>query len=139
MRETLALSLVVFAGYVGAAFGVTNAFPFSTFPMFSEAAPTSGARLIVRDGAGEHHEIERYVDWACEGELEAAKVEMAMCPDGELGHATGYLVQESLDYMRANAGEGGEPVELVIHVWRLDRPERVELDCFVARCRAVRR
>ncbi len=141
MRETLAISIAVFVGYAGAALGLSNAFPFSTFPMYAEVAPTYAARLVVADAEGRHLEVVRFDEWVCEGELERSRVEVAMCPDGEIGHATPYLVQDALDYMRAHPGTpgGGEPVDLVVHVWRFDRTQIRELDCVVARCRAVRR
>ena len=141
MRETRALSLVVFFAYAGAALGVTNAFPLSTFPMYSESAPTSGARLVVKDSAGDYREVSRYVGWACEPELNGELVEMTRCPDGEIGMPAGYLTKEALDHIRGHAGpaEGGESLELVIRTWRLGRSTVEGLDCPIARCTAVRR
>ncbi len=144
LRESLALSIVVFVAYAGAALGVTNAFPLSTFPMYSASAPTSGARLVVKDEAGEYSEVDRWTSWTCEPELEFELVELTMCPDGEIAQPAGYLSKDALDHIRAHA-HGAEPatdesrVELVIRVWRLDQPEIVTLDCPVASCTAARR
>lgn len=140
MREARALSIVVFVVYVAVAFGVNNAFPFSTFEMYSGDAPTSPARLVVEDAAGEYHEIDRYTDWSCAVELDYAMLEQAMCPDGEPGRPLGYIVQQKLDYMRQHAATGaqGEPLVLLIHAWRLG-DEIVTVDCVVTECSAVRR
>lgn len=148
MRESLALAIVVFTCYVGAALGVTNAYPFSTFPMYSEDAPESGARMVVKDRAGEHHEVSRYQDWSCDGELRFEDVEQTICPDGRIGQPTGYLVKEVLDHIRGHMNDTSdandmndtsEPIELVIRTWRLEGEQLIELDCPVAQCMATRR
>lgn len=141
MRESRAVSVIVFVTYAAAALGVTNAFPLSTFPMFSDAAPTSGARLVVVDRAGSYTEVTRWTAWRCEPELEYELVELTMCPDGEIGQPAGYLAKDVLDHIRAHAGDdpNAEPVELIIRTWRLDRDEPEALDCPVATCTAVRR
>jgi hypothetical protein len=144
MRESLALSLVVLVGYAGAALGVTNAFPLSTFPMYSDSAFTTGARLVVRDQDGEYTEVVRWTAWTCEPELEYELVELTMCPDGEIAQPAGYLSKDALDHIRAHTPTAAssdvvEPVALVIRAWRLDRPEMLALDCLVATCTAARR
>lgn len=145
LRESLALAIVVFACYAGVALGVTNAYPFSTFPMYSEDAPESGARLVVKDRAGEHHEIRSYAGWTCEDELRFDDIEQTICPDGRIGQPTGYLVKEALDHIRGHMngpdelGAVGDPVELVIRTWRLEADEIIALDCPVAQCMATLR
>jgi hypothetical protein len=141
LRESLALAIVVFTCYAGVALGVTNAYPFSTFPMYSEDSPNSGARLVVKDRAGEHHEIRNYEGWSCTAELRYDDIEQAICPDGRIGQPTGYLVKEALDHIRGHMGDAGEgePVELVIRTWRIEGDAIIELDCPVAECRAAPR
>jgi len=143
MRESLTLAIVVFTCYAGAALGVTNAYPFSTFPMYSGGAPTSGARMVVKDQAGGYHEVSRYVGWSCETELRFEEIEQTVCPDGQIGQPTGYLVKEVLDHIRGhmtNTTSGvPEPVELVSRTWRLEGEELVALDCPVAQCTAALR
>lgn len=143
MRETIAVSIVVFAGYAGAALGVTNAFPLSTFPMYADAAPEAGARLVVKTSAGEYHEVQRYEGWSCEPELSYAMVEKTMCPDGEVGQPAGYLSKYALDHIRAHSSaaeaDHGEPIELLIRTFRFEQDSVVALDCPVARCTATLR
>jgi hypothetical protein len=143
MRETIAVSIIVFAAYAGAALGVTNAFPLSTFPMYADSAPESGARLVVKDSAGEYREVARYEGWSCEPELSYEMVEKTMCPDGQIGQPAGYLSKYALDHIRAHAAQAGagagEPIELLIHTWRFEPDTIVELDCPVARCTATLR
>ena len=141
MRESLAVAVVVFVVYAGAALGVTNGFPFSTFPMYSDAAPTSGARLVVKDMAGAYSEVARWTNWRCETELDYAHVELTMCPDGEIGQPTSYLAKDALDHIRAHAGEdpAAESIELIVKVWRLAQQGSPTLDCTITRCQAVRR
>ncbi|WP_106094435.1 hypothetical protein [Enhygromyxa salina] len=140
MRERLGLAIVVFACYGGAALGVTNAYPFSTFPMYSEDSPTFGARLVVKDRGGERREVDRYEDWTCAADLSFDDLEQTVCPDGRIGQPTGYLVKEALDHIREHPDDDSrdaeESVDLVIRTWRLDGEQIVELDCPVARCRA---
>lgn len=145
MRETIAVSIVVFLGYTAAALGVTNFFPFSTFPMYSDAAPKSGARLVVKDGTGEYREVRRYEAWSCEPELTFEMVEKTMCPDGLIGQPAGYLSKEALDHIRAHAAKpddgllAGKPIELLIRTWRFEQDEIIGIECPVARCVATLR
>jgi len=139
MKDVAFVSLLVFACYTAGALGVVNAFPLSTFSMYSKAAPSSGARVVVKDQAGDYREVVRYVDWDCELGLSFDMVEKTMCPDGAIGQPAGYLSKDALDHIRRHAAPGGteagEPVELVIHTVRLG-DELVELDCPISRCRA---
>jgi hypothetical protein len=145
VRESLGLAIVVFACYAGVALGVTNAYPFSTFPMYSEDPPTFGARMVVLDRAGERREVRRYEGWSCPADLRYDDVEQTICPDGRISQPTGYLVKEVLDHIREHSNETGEfddsaePVELVIHTWRLDADQIIEFDCPVAQCTAALR
>ena len=127
----------MFVCYTGAALGVTNAFPLSTFSMYSKAAPDSGARLVVKESDGSYHEVVRYTGWSCELELSFEMVEKTLCPDGKIGQPAGYLSKDALDHIRDHAGppEAGEPVELLIRTWRMGS-EIVSYDCLVSRCRA---
>ncbi|WP_146658615.1 hypothetical protein [Enhygromyxa salina] len=139
VRERLGLAIVVFTCYSGAAIGVTNAYPFSTFPMYSEDAPNFGARLVVKDQAGERREIERYESWTCAADLSFDDLEQTICPDGRTGQPTGYLVKEALDHIRDNPAAPhavAEPVELIVRTWRLEGDQIRELDCPVAKCTA---
>lgn len=145
MRETVAVSIVVFVGYTAAALGVTNLFPLSTFPMYSDVAPESGARLVVKGGTGEYREVRRYEGWSCEPELTYEMVEKTMCPDGRIGQPAGYLAKEALDHIRAHAAKpdtglpAGEPIELLVRTWRFEHDEIVGIECPVARCVATLR
>lgn len=141
MKESRALSIAVFAGYVVAALGVTNLFPLSTFPMYSKVSPTSGARLVVRNAQGELNEVTKYDAWSCEEELTYEMVQATLCPDGRVGKPAGYLSKEALDYIRRNGGDPsvGEPVDLIVRAVRLDEDPVLQLQCEVVRCRARRR
>lgn len=138
MDETRAVSAWFLALYTCVALLVTNAFPFSTFPMYSEAAPKAGARLVVRDAAGDYREVVRYVGWSCEAELSFEMVEKVTCPDGIVAQPSGYLVKDALDHIRGHAGspDVGEPVVLEVRTWRLVGGLEI-VDCPVTRCRAV--
>ena len=94
--------------------------------------------MVVVDAAGEAREVARYEQWSCP---ELAPIELTMCPDGEIGQPAGYLAKQATDYIAAHPGEGGEPVSLVIRVWRLsvEAGPTEPLDCPVFECTAVRR
>lgn len=139
-RETHFVAALALIAYLGIALGVTNLYPFSTFPMYSSAAFTSGARLVVLDEDGEVHEIREYTDWSCPG-LEP--IDWTMCPDGQIGQPAGYLNKEATDYIEANSRDNpaARAVELVIRVWRLspEGGEARQLDCPIQACEAVLR
>lgn len=140
MRQGTFVALAFFSAYLVIAAGLENLYPFSTFPMYSDSAFDTGARLIVVDGEGIAREVTRYTDWRCPGPLH---VETVMCPDGREAQPAAYLAEEATTYMERHSGtgEGAEPVSLVVRVWRLDadRGDFTRLDCPVVECAAVRR
>ena len=105
LGECLVVSFVVLVGYAAAAYGVDNAFPFSTFPMYSGNPTTSGARLVVKDRVGAYSEIARWERWSCATAVDEDSAQTAVCPDGGKAHPIGYLVKEATDHMRAHRGD----------------------------------
>lgn len=141
VRETRALGVAVFAGYMLAALGVENLFPISTFPMYSATSPVAGARLVVRDSDGAYAEVVRFDEWSCDVEPTLERVLHATCDDGRIAETLDYLSQEALDHMRAHAGTAGarEPVDLMIRAWRFEADGTLsEHDCPVTACTASR-
>lgn len=137
MRESRFVSIVALIAYFGFSFGTGNLFPFSTFPMFSDSTPDSGARLIALDGDGGAYEIKRFESWSCP---ELTYVDYVDCPDGGIGNPTGYLAKEAIDFINAHSGESTQarPVSLVVRVWRLsEETVALPIDCPVAQCTAV--
>lgn len=140
MRETHFIGLMVFLTYVLVALAVQNLYPFSTFPMYSKAAKTSGARLIALDEHGRDHEVTDFGAWSCP---DLKPIQRVICPDGTRGKPEAYLVKEATDYIRANWSESPtddqRTVELIVRVWVFPKEggEAPPRDCPIHTCRAV--
>ncbi|HXT99595.1 MAG TPA: hypothetical protein VN903_01295 [Polyangia bacterium] len=128
-----------FAGYLGAAFGVENLYPISTFEMYAGAPPSHApTRVIARDAARTAHEVDEFVGWRCEGPV---PLDGTSCVNEWPYASTAYLDRAAADWVADHPGDGAEPVEIVRRVYRLTDeggPPQVH-DCLLRRCRAGRR
>lgn len=141
MSQGLAISLFVLASYLLVAAGVQNIYPFSVFPMFSNDRAAEGSRFIaIVDG--KPREISDFVSWTCPEEI--PQFGKLVCPDGQLGTPSSYLVKEATDHISAHTAEepsqGAVSVSLVVRRWDL-RPNADDTprDCPLMECVAVER
>ena len=126
--------------YAGISLGVTNLYPFSTFPMYSDSRFTSGARLVAIGPDGRAREVRRYEAWSC---ADSAPIVTVQCPDGRRVQPVTYLTKEATDYIGAHGVQGDErgrrvSVALVVREWRLssERDDVQVADCHVRTCEA---
>jgi len=128
------VALFAFAFYVALAGSVHNLYPFSTFAMFAGGHAARASRIVARDGAGRVHEVDGFARWRCDGPL---RVEHDACAQHGAYSQVDYQDRAALDFLGAHAGDGGEPVDLVRRIWRLDGGAPAIEDCLVAHCRAA--
>jgi hypothetical protein len=125
------VATLAFAGYFLAARGVGNLYPLSTFPMYSGAPAAALSRVMARTAAGEFLEVTDLVAWRCET---LPRLEDVACADAR---GIAYVDREREDHIRAHAGAGAEPVELVRRVFSFDGAARPAA-CVISRCAATR-
>ncbi len=138
----LASAAAALCGYLLLAREVGDLYPFSTFPMYSARQGHAPSRLVLRDGAGELHELGDATAVACEGPREASgalAVGRERCPLLAPFYTIDYLDRDLMNDVSIGTGlEGhGVPTTLVRLVWRLDAGAMRTETCELARCRAV--
>ncbi len=133
------VSIITWLSYVIVALGVTNLYPFSTFPMYSDSVHANPMRMLGRTADGEVFEVKSYTNWQCE-DLDALRPEDIHC-EGSTLTPVGYLVKQNLDLMRQHAGGGDTPVWVIVRAWDLpaDGPPSAPVDCDVRACFATER
>jgi hypothetical protein len=129
------LVAIALLGYLAAARGVGNLYPFSTFEMYGASPLVDASRIIAITDEGPR-ELERFSGWRCE---------VAPDPDPRVCGASWPFFhieavdRAAVDRVAAAAAPGADAREVVIvrRIWRLDRsPVHVE-DCELARCEAA--
>ncbi len=138
LRKGFGFSLLVFGGYLLAAFLAKNFYPFSVFDMYAGQSQPSASRIVARDAAGRLHPVSDYAHWQCP---------RAVVPDPEKCSAfpfyyIPYVDEGVVRYIENHSVkvDGGEPVDLVFHIWRFgSRGIAAEQDCVIQRCRAEKR
>jgi len=135
LRGLVAIAMV---GYVVAARGVGNLYPFSTFEMYGATRLVDASRIVAigQDGP---HEVERYSRWRCDP---APDPDPRTCDESWPFFHIEASDRAAIDHVRSAAApaSGASSVVLVRRVWRLDERDasvRVE-DCELARCEAER-
>jgi hypothetical protein len=59
------LVAIAMLGYLAAARGVGNLYPFSTFEMYGATRLVDASRIVVRE-RDEVHELDRFSQWRCD-------------------------------------------------------------------------
>ena len=118
--------------YALAARGVENLYPFSVFPMYSGEAGTGTSRVMARTAEGAFVEVTAFERWQCDA---LPVLETTTCAG--VGGIP-YIDREREQYLRAHAGTGGQPIELVRRVFSFDDVAR-PTHCPLVRCTAVPR
>jgi hypothetical protein len=134
MRATTAVSLLVLAGFVGAARGVGNFYPVSQFPMYSGSAGDAAARVMLF-ADGEYFEVDAFTDFACESWV---PLDVGRC---EGASSIPYIDRETEAWLLAHRGAPaatGRHFELVRRVFSFDGAQR-PAHCVLTRCTAVPR
>ncbi len=131
------LGLLVLAGYMALANTVQQLYPFSVFDMYAHAA-TSASRIGVRAASGELSEVSAWTHWRCDRPIDLQGV-----PDhaARSPYSIPYRDREAQEWLLGHQGNGGEPVDVVRHIWWLQpAPGQAEIeDRVLLRCQAVRR
>lgn len=136
-RNRLGISLLVFLGYFAAAFVAKNFYPFSMFDMYAGKGRPSASRIVARDAAGHLHPVSHYSGWECPHPIDDDPTKCQASPF----YYIPYVDESAVRYVRGHkgAGDSGQPVDLVFHVWRLGRRGvESEENCLIQHCRAVR-
>ena len=138
VHPTVWITVLVMGGYFLIARVVGNLYPFSTFSMYSAAKSESASHIVARDRAGTLHAVLEYEGWSCPEPLD---IDPPRCRAAARFSSIGYIDRRILEHVRGHRSTGGEPVELVRHIWRFQDGSgdvRTE-DCVLAQCQAVRR
>lgn len=136
MRATTAVSVLVLAGFLGAARGVGNFYPVSQFPMYSGSAGEASARVMFF-ADGEYLEVDAFKDVQCDSwawrPLESSRCEGAS--------SIPYIDRETEAELLKSAGTPGanaRELKLVRRVFSFDGVQRIP-HCEITQCRAVAR
>lgn len=137
MRARLAgLTAIAMLGYLVAARGVGNLYPFSTFEMYGATRLVDASRIVVREG-DDVHELDRYSRWRCD---RVPDPDPRSCVASWPFFHIEAVDRAAIDRVVGAPAPGGDArsVEIVRRVWRLGGDDvRVE-DCELARCEAAR-
>ncbi|HWB77798.1 MAG TPA: hypothetical protein VG755_22680 [Nannocystaceae bacterium] len=130
------LVAIAMLGYLAAARGVGNLYPFSTFEMYGATRLVDASRIVVREG-DDVHELDRFAHWRCDRVPDPdPRSCVASWPFFHIEAAD----RAAIDRIASASAPIGDAstVEIVRRVWRLDGDAvRVE-DCELARCEAAR-
>lgn len=137
LGEYRALALLCCAGYLVAGRLAHNVYPFSVYDMYAAGAESSASQLAARDRNGKLDDVSAYEAWSCPT---AVRPNPTACEAFPFYYIP-YHDAEAAQWIERHAGgEGGEPVEVVHHIWNIGASgELTTTDCVVARCTARRR
>ena len=130
------LGALLLLGYMAIANTVQQLYPFSVFDMYAHEA-TSASRIAVRSASGDLSEIFAWSDWQCDGPL---TVQTAPDHAARSPYSIPYRDREAQEWLIAHQGHGGQPVDIVRHIWWLhSEPGQPETeDRLIRHCTAVR-
>jgi hypothetical protein len=128
------LVAIAMLGYLAAARGVGNLYPFSTFEMYGATRLVDASRIVAKAGEAVQ-EVRRFSRWSCD---RVPDPDPRRCVASWPFFHIEAVDRAAIDHVSGAPAPGDDAVQVVLvrRVWRLGDEVAIE-DCELARCEAA--